>query len=484
MQPPAVELLPDPALLIGDERVAESSGGQMAHIYPATGQVTREFALAGKAEVDAAVTAATAGAKAWWALPSERRRDLMMEFSRLLLANAAELEAVSMADTATKTRRFASLSADTVAYNAGWCDKLNGESVIGSIGKGINIDTPIPFGVVGVIIPWNAPLLTMTNVIAPALAAGNAVVLKASELAPFAALRVGELCLQAGFPPGVVNVLPGGQEAGEALVSHPGVGKIHFTGSTRTGRLVAKNAAERLTPVGLELGGKSANLIFGDADLDFSARVALTAALGLNGQVCTAGTRLLVEQSVYPDFIDKLAELMNNVVVGDPADRATSLGPVISEGAATRIVGVVDRAIEESAGRVVTGGRRLGGELADGFFLAPTLVADVDPQSNIAREEIFGPVLAAMPFANEDEAVALANDNDYGLAGYVQTGDLSRAQRVADALDVGMVYVNGGLPAHPPGAPFGGGKNSGYGRTGSRVGIEEFSQRKNVWMAR
>jgi acyl-CoA reductase-like NAD-dependent aldehyde dehydrogenase len=484
MQPPALDVLPNPALLIGDERVVTSSGGQVAHVYAATGQVTRELPIAGRKEVDAAVVAAAEGAKAWWALAPEQRRDAMTELARVLHVHAAEMEAVSMTDTATKTKRFASIAANTVAYNAGWCDKLDGEAVVGSVGNGVNIDWPVPYGVVGIIIPWNAPLITMANVISPALAAGNAVVVKASDLAPFAALRVGELCLEAGFPPGVVNVLPGGQEAGEALVAHPGVGKVHFTGSTRTGRLVAKSAAERLAPVGLELGGKSANIVFDDADLEFSARVALTAATGLNGQVCTAGTRLLVQESVYADFVDRLSGLIDKVVVGDPADRSTGLGPVISEAAATRILGVIEQATDAEGGRLVSGGRRLGGDLAGGFFVAPTLVADVDPASNISREEVFGPVLAVMPFGTEEDAVALANDNDYGLAGYIQTQDLQRGQRVADALDVGMVYVNGGLPAHPPGAPFGGMKNSGYGRTGGRVGVEEFLQRKNVWMAR
>jgi aldehyde dehydrogenase (NAD+) len=483
VKPPALELLPKPALLIGDERIAMSSGGHAQHIYAATGRPTATFPLAGAAEIDAAVAAAVDGGRQWWGLAPERRRDTLMRLSFLLREHDDELTAISMIDTSTKVRRLGQVCADTVAYNAGWCDKLGGEVVTAGVGSGFDVAFGVPYGVVGVIIPWNGPLLIAANIIAPALAAGNACVVKTSELAPFACQRLGELCLEAGIPPGVVNVVSGGREAGDALVAHPHVGKIHFTGSTRTGRAVAQRAAATLTPVGLELGGKSANLVFADGDLELAARIGLTAAIGLNGQVCTAGTRILVEHSAYDTVLTRLAELMSGVKVGDPTDRATQLGPVISEEAAERIVGIVSTAVGEGAGRLITGGRRLGGELADGFFISPTVLADVAPDSDVAREEIFGPVLTVTPFRDETDAIDIANGTAYGLAGYVQTADAARARRVAAALDVGMVYVNGGVPAHPAGAPFGGVKASGYGRTGGRAGIEEFQQPKNVWMA-
>ena len=261
--------------------------------------------------------------------------------------------------------------------------------------------------------------------VAPALAAGNCVILKPPEQAPFAVLRLGELFLEAGFPPGVVNVVTAGPEGGEALVRHGGVDKIHFTGSGATARKILAAALETLKPVGLELGGKSANIVFADANLEEAAGQAIGGIVNLSGQGCINGTRVLVERPVYEQMVELASTYLSGVVVGDPTDEATLFGPVINEAACRRILGVIDQA-KTSGARLVTGGERMGGDLADGSFVAPTMFADVDNSSSLAQEEIFGPVLAMMPFDTEAEAVALANDTPYGLAAYIQTNDLRR----------------------------------------------------------
>ena len=298
---------------------------------------------------------------------------------------------------------------------------------------------PEPYGVVGAIVPWNGPLMGMGQKCGPALAAGNTVVAKPPEIAPFGAIAFAELALEAGLPPGVVNVVPGGAVAGEALVRHPGVDKVSFTGGTATARLVMAAAAETLTPLALELGGKSANVIFPDADLD--AAVQASAFLGctlLSGQGCALPTRLYVHDDVYDEVVGRLVAQVEAVTVGDPLDRRTLMGPVVTEAACERILGVVARAGAEGAGTLLTGGARLGGDLAGGYFVAPTVFGDVDHGSDLARNEIFGPVLSVLRFADEDEVVAQVNDSDYGLGAYLHTRDVSRALRLAKAFEVGI----------------------------------------------
>ncbi|MDP9107429.1 MAG: aldehyde dehydrogenase family protein, partial [Candidatus Eremiobacteraeota bacterium] len=339
-----------------------------------------------------------------------------------------------------------------------------------------------PYGVVAVIIPWNASLISVGQLLGPVLAAGNAAVLKPSELAPFVSLRVAELALQAGIPPGTVNVVPGAAAGGDALVRHGGIAKVHFTGSSATARTILAAAAERLTPVSLELGGKSALLIFADADIPAAVQQALSGAVALSGQGCTNGTRVLVESAIYEQVLLLARGMMRRIVVGDPFDAATLMGPVVSAAACERIVDTIDRARTSGAARLVSGGHRLDGALADGYFIAPTAFADVDRDSELAREEIFGPVLAFSSFVGEEDAVELANATRYGLAAYVHTRDARRMHRVAGALVAGSVWVNGteGLAAA---APFGGMKESGFGRVGGRAGIREFTQTKSVWVA-
>jgi acyl-CoA reductase-like NAD-dependent aldehyde dehydrogenase len=317
--------------------------------------------------------------------------------------------------------------------------------------------------------------------VAPVLAAGNALVLKPSELAPYAYLRFGELCLEAGLPPGTVNVVTGGAEAGTALVRHPGVAKVHFTGGAEVGRRVAALAAKHLTPIDLELGGKSANLVFPDADLERAVAVSVGAIVGGSGQTCITAGRMIVHDSVLDEVVELARAQLRACVIGDPFDPETTMGPVITEAARTRILGMVERAQAQGA-TLCAGGSPVGGELAGGYFIEPTVLSGLRPDSELAQTEVYGPVLGILTFSTEDEAVALANGTPYGLSSYIQTRELGRAHRVAARMQAGSVYINGrgGLA---PGTPFGGYKESGYGRLGGQEGLMAFMQTKNVWIS-
>jgi acyl-CoA reductase-like NAD-dependent aldehyde dehydrogenase len=477
-----LEVLPGTGLLIGDTRVDSSSGGEWEHIYPATGKLTTRLPLAGADEIDAAVLAARAAFPSWKALPADQRRNLLLKVAALITEHATELSTLQSLENGMPqliAGSFPPTTADLFTYNAGWADKIGGDviSTWGSAAFDYTIEEP--YGVVAIIIPWNGPMVSVGQTAGPALAAGNTVVLKPPELAPFTCLRLGELFLEAGFPPGVVNVVPAGPVGGEALVRHRQVDKIHFTGSGETARKILANTLENLTPVGLELGGKSANLVFADADLDQAVQQALGGIVNLSGQGCINGTRVLIESSVYDEFVSACVGMIGAIPMGDPFGEMTFMGPVISAGACERILGMIERAKGEST--LVAGGERLGGDLADGYFIAPTIFADVDNSGYIAQHEVFGPVLAIEKFETEEEAVALANDTPYGLAAYVHTNDLRRTHRVASALECGNLWVNGfmGIPAS---VPFGGVKQSGNGRIGGKAGIHEFLRPKNVWV--
>jgi acyl-CoA reductase-like NAD-dependent aldehyde dehydrogenase len=478
-------VLPQPHLLIGAERLTSSSAGEHLHIYPATGRPTRSVPLAGPKEIDRAVRAARDALPTWRGTTVDQRREALLRLAGLLRDNAAELGRLQTVENGTPAC-FAQLmphvSADLLAYNAGWADKVGGEVIATWPAPALDYSLDEPYGVVGIIVPWNGPLVSIAMTAAPALAAGNTVVIKPPELTPFTGLRFGELCLEAGIPPGVVNVVPGGPVGGDALVRHPGVDKLHFTGSDMTARKILAAALDNLIPVGLELGGKSANIIFGDADLRASVEQAVQASFMLSGQGCINGTRLLVQDAVYDEVIEIVTNVIAALSVGDPSKDTTAIGPVVNQAAMDRILTVIDGARDGGMGKLIAGGSRVGGDLGGGYFVEPTVFTEVDNASSLAQDEIFGPVLAVLRFDSEAQAVSLANDTRYGLAGYLHTNDLRRAHRVAAALTAGNVWINGytGIPAS---VPFGGTKQSGYGRLGGIAGIREFTRPKNVWCA-
>ena len=467
--------------LIGDGHSIGASGGTYAHHNPATGVLQAEVPLGGTAEVDDAVAVARDVRARWRAVPMAERMAILYRLADVLEAHDDEACAINALDNGTPVAgmRSGEYTAAWTRYYAGWIDKLDGE-VVPVAGDVLDVVVPEPYGVIGAIVPWNGPMMGMGQKAVPALAAGNTVVVKPPELAPFGALRFAELALEAGLPPGALNVVVGGAAAGDALVRHPGIDKVSFTGGCATARRVMAAAAETLTPLTFELGGKSANIVFPDADLDVATSMAaMLGAVLLSGQGCALPTRLYVHDDVYDEVVARVVAQIEAVNVGDPFDPSVLMGPVVNAAACERILGVIARAVDEGSGKLLTGGQRLDGDLADGYFIAPTVFGDVDHDSSLAREEIFGPVLSVLRFRDEDEVVAKANDSAFGLSAYVHTRDGSRGRRLARALDVGTVIVNG-FPGMSPGAPFGGVKQSGFGREGGRAGIEEFVRRKNI----
>lgn len=483
-QNPDSALLPRSTLIIGDKVEEQGSGEKIAHIYPGTGTVTREIKMAGAGDVDRAVATAREAFPAWRDMPGDQRRNLMFKLADLLEAKAGEFAPSLVAENGSISMAAPYMGLDAAQkfrYFGGWADKIHGRTVPMWGSPAHDYVSYTPFGVVGVIVPWNGPLFAATMVMAPALAAGNCIVLKSPDLAPYSAMKLVEVMLEAGFPPGVVNLVTGAADVGEAMVSHPGIDMIQFIGSGNTARKVLANAAQSLKPCGLELGGKSAVIVFDDADLQNAAQKGITGAVSANGQGCVNGTRLLVQRSIYEPYLQTLSAVAGHIAVGDPMDPKTMMGPVISDGALQRISGMIERGVAEG-GRLVCGGERMGGDHANGFFLPITVVADVANESEIAQHEVFGPVLVVTPFDDEEEAIALANGTDYGLGAYVHTTNLRRAHHVTSRLDAGMIHVNGSGEAMQPNAPFGGFKHSGHGRLGGVEGLHAFLQPKNIWM--
>jgi acyl-CoA reductase-like NAD-dependent aldehyde dehydrogenase len=481
---PNTAILPRHPMIIGGKPL--NGGGELTpHIYPANGQVTAQVRLSSVADVDSAVVAARKASPGWRALTGDKRRDLMFRLAAIIEQNGSQLAQLSTIENGSTIMTTSYLGWDAAQkfrYFGGWADKIQGRIVNTWGGPAHDYVAYEPYGVIGTIIPWNGPMFAATMVVAPALAAGNCIIVKSPDLAPYSVMRLGELFIEAGFPDGVFNVVTGGPNIGEAMVAHPGIDKIQFVGGGATAKKVLRNAADTLKPCGLELGGKSAVIVFADADLQEAARRGLSGAISANGQGCVNGTRLLVERPVYDRYLQMLGAMAEHVLIGDPLDKRTALGPVISQAALTRILGVVDHAVKREGGRLVVGGERLGGDRADGFFLPITIVADVGNDTRIAQHEVFGPVLAVTPFDSEEEAIALANGTAYGLGGYIHTQNLRRAHHVASQLDAGMIHVNGSGEGMTPSVPFGGMKQSGYGRLGGEDGLHEFLRIKNVWV--
>ncbi|MGC4963249.1 aldehyde dehydrogenase family protein [Gordonia sp. DT101] len=480
--PDNADVLPT-ELLIGGDWVTGSSAVTYDHIYPATGEPNAKITLAGPDEVDQAVASAREAQREWMSLPIGRRRDIMFDLADAVHDNIDTLGRLSIHDFAVPIRTapgHAMLAESFIRYYAGHVDKAHGQNSEVSGKHDLNIVDREPYGVVGVIAPWNGPMVVVGLNVAPALAAGNAVILKPSELSPFSALRFGEICVAAGLPPGLVNVLPSDATGGRSLVAHPGLGKIHFTGGGVTARQVLTTAAANLTPVATELGGKSANIIFADADLDQAAILsAWQGPLGQSGQSCACASRIFVQDEVYDEFMQRFLAVLAAAKIGDPFDPEVMLGPVVSEPAMNRILGLIDNAVQGKHGTLATGGQRVGGECGDGYYIQPTVFTDVENRSPLATTEIFGPVVSVTRFHDESEAIALANDSDYGLNAYVQTMNLPRAHRVSRALQSGSVWINRNSDISPQG-PYGGFKQSGSGRAGGIEGLQEFQQIKNT----
>lgn len=479
----AAPALPPVILRIGAESRATGASTH-EHINPATGKVDALVPLAGPGEVDEAVRAAHAAFAVWRATPAGTRAKNLLKLAQLVEEHTDEFVTLGIADNGTaRGTLIATVAAavEWIRYYGGWADKLPLGRITSVAGAGGAFGHTLrqPYGVIGTIITWNAPLMSLAMKVPAALAAGNTVVVKPSELTPFTSMLFADLIREAGIPDGVFNVVIGGPDAGAALVRHPLVKKVTFTGGPDTARKIAASCAETFKPLLLELGGKSANLVFADADLEQAAMHAAFMAFGvMSGQACALPTRLLVEESVYEEFVANVAAIAASFKVGNPNETDTICGPVINEMAIDRIDAMVRRAQEQGA-RLLCGGARLGGDLASGFYYPPTVFADVDPASELARQEVFGPVLAITAFSNEAEAVALANGTDYGLSGYVWTSDSRRSIRLAEALETGEVAVNG-APNAVAERPFGGIGHSGNGNEGGLEGLEEFFWTKSV----
>ncbi|HYY56313.1 MAG TPA: betaine-aldehyde dehydrogenase [Pyrinomonadaceae bacterium] len=474
-------------LFIDGKFVDAESGKTFETPNPATGATLAEVAEADKADIDKAVAAARRAYEGKWSRMSARDRGrLLYKLSQLIEQNSKELAALETSDNGKPIRESTYVDLPQVVENfeyfAGYATKIEGET-IPVPGQMFNYTLREPLGVCGQIIPWNFPLLMAAWKLAPALAAGNTIVLKPAEQTPVTAMELAKLIQEAGFPDGVVNIVPGfGETAGAALASHPGIDKIAFTGSTEVGKLIAREAAQNLTKVSLELGGKAPNIIFADADMEQAVNGAMMGIFFNQGQVCCAGSRLFVAEEIKDEFLGRFKEKAQKVRVGDPMDAATHMGPQVSEEQLCRIKGYVDIAREEGA-TVLTGGEspKLEGDFQKGFFFQPTVFSDVKNQMRVAQEEIFGPVTSAISFTDEDDLIRQANETIYGLSAGIWTRDITRAHRFAKEIHAGTIWINT-FNMFNAASPFGGFKQSGYGREMGKHAIDLYTHIKSVWV--
>jgi aldehyde dehydrogenase (NAD+) len=473
-------------LLIDGQWVAAASGKTFATTNPATGEELATMAEADAVDVDRAVAAARRAFEGPWrkTKPFERQA-LLLKLADLVEQNFEELallDTLDMGGPITRTRAGKRRAVGLLRFYAGLATAIHGETIENSIpGEVFSYTLKEPVGVVGAIIPWNGPLGLSIWKIAPALATGCTIVLKPAEQASLSPLRLAELVMEAGFPPGVVNVITGFGPAGAALAAHPGVDKVAFTGSTETGQAIIRASAGNIKRLSLELGGKSPDIVFADADLDAAVPGAAMAVFSNTGQICSAGTRLFVEKKVYEEFTHRVAEYGKTLKVGNGMHPDTQIGPVVSSGQLERVLGYLEAGQKEGA-KALSGGQRLsGGEYDQGYFVPPTVFAGVNDQMSIAREEIFGPVISALPFEDIDDLVKRANDTPFGLGSGVWTRDVAKAHRMAGAIRAGTVWVNC-YQLMDPAVPFGGYKMSGYGRESGVEHMHEFLNTKAVFI--
>jgi acyl-CoA reductase-like NAD-dependent aldehyde dehydrogenase len=472
-------------LLIGGEWV--ESAKTFATLNPATGEALTQVAEASAEDVDRAVLASRKAfdepGGPWRKMSASDRGKLLWRLADLVEQNIEEIAELETLDNGKPIfeSRYVDIPSvvDVLRYYAGWASKIHGET-INSRADAFTYTLREPVGVVGAIIPWNFPLLLTSWKLGPALACGNTVVLKPAEQTPLTALRFGQLLAEAGFPPGVVNIVTGGPAAGQALVRHPGVDKIAFTGSTSVGKEIMRGAADTLKRVTLELGGKSPNIVFADSDLDAAIKGASTGIFYGKGEVCAAGSRLFVEKKVHDEFISKLAERAKKIKPGDPLDPKTRLGAIVSEQQMQTVLGYIESGKKEGA-QLVAGGNRVNLDGGKGFFIEPTVFDAVDNGMKIAQEEIFGPVLATISFDDLDQVAAMANQNIYGLAAAVWTNDIKKAHSMARRLKAGTVWVNT-YNLYDAALPFGGFKQSGFGRELGREALDYYTEVKSVWV--
>ncbi|WP_456734360.1 aldehyde dehydrogenase family protein [Bradyrhizobium sp. USDA 3364] len=472
----------DELLLIDGVRVRSLSGNTFKSLNPATEQVIATVAEGNEADVDRAVAAARRAFEGRWrSMRAAERGHILLKWAELLKQHADEIVALESLDAgkpiAGVLRQDFPAAIDTLTYYAGWADKISGD-VVSTRDDALTYTVREPVGVVAAIVPWNFPLMIGMWKLAPALAGGCTVVMKPAELTSLSALRIGELALEAGLPKGVLNIVTGpGRVVGDALVNHPDVDKVTFTGSPGVGRGIMKGAAGNFKRVSLELGGKSANVIFDDANLDAAAKAAAAGIFFNAGQVCSAGSRVLVQEKAYDEVVERLVARAESLRIGDPADRATALGPVISAKQMRSILDYVEIGRNEGA-QLATGGARVGDR---GYFISPAVFANVAHEMRISQEEIFGPVVSVIKFKDEADALRIANGTAYSLAAGVWSADMGRVQRFAKKARAGTVWINtyGYTDVR---LPWGGERDSGLGREHGTAALDNFTEPKAVWM--